>query len=350
MEVSTNMPNFDTGHYFLTILSPIKEGSMVNEKGESISFDQNLQDILRILPRALQSPTTEQIGINSPFSQEKSTHFCRFAIIDDIIFHGKERSNVVIRSLLKINPLDNDHIDKLNSKYLLFTSDFDAVMNIGDSLPEKLSKKEQNDIRDAYARRLWDKLKEELQNVYSNCIGFEAVKNADDFAKYIEKCQIETSMPFNDYWITPPKLPKKNLFSIISPAVVTFIGSIVSLLFYLSGKPYLPFLNIPSGSTFVYGIIIFIIIVYLIYRYILWSGEKPMPPGKFADLPSILKSIYIQQNFKEFAISAQLMNDAELYSNFEKFLQQNKLYDLTSKTQASGVIYSNNDINNKGDV
>ena len=36
--------------------------------------------------------------------------------------------------------------------------------------------------------------------IFGHCVGFEGVATADDFHDYITRCQVETTMPFNDYW------------------------------------------------------------------------------------------------------------------------------------------------------
>ncbi|MEL7415504.1 MAG: hypothetical protein AAGJ92_06375, partial [Pseudomonadota bacterium] len=73
------MPNFDTGHYFLTALVPIRDGMTTDAGGVEVTFIQNLRATLAVLPTALQSPATEMIGINSPFARDRSTHFAPVA-------------------------------------------------------------------------------------------------------------------------------------------------------------------------------------------------------------------------------------------------------------------------------
>ena len=42
--------------------------------------------------------------------------------------------------------------------------------------------------------------------MFGHCVGFDTVADAATFQNYILRCQVETTMPFNDYWITPPPL------------------------------------------------------------------------------------------------------------------------------------------------
>ena len=73
-----------------------------------------------------------------------------------------------------------------------------------------------------------------------------------------------------------------------------------------------------------------------------WSnGNKPMPAGKYADLPSVLKSLYIcNNNSADFAIDAQGKSDEELYQEFGEFIAKHKPEDKMNPSQAPGVISS----------
>ena len=45
----------------------------------------------------------------------------------------------------------------------------------------------------------------ELRAIFRHCHGFtEGRRTGEDFAAYLAKGQIETTMSFNDYWIDPP--------------------------------------------------------------------------------------------------------------------------------------------------
>ncbi len=231
------MPNFDTGHYFLTTLAPIKHGSASDERGVEVSHIERLRTTLAILPTALQSPATEQIGINSPFARDRHTHLCRFMVLDDVVYNGRPRSDAIVNALTGKDPLVPQKVDRLNCAYLMFAADFDAVKEEGDPLPETLTPAEQDAVRDAYARRLWQTMNLELREIYDNCVGFNEVSDADGFARYLGRCQVETTMPFNDYWIRPPKLhglPVTGLIALVAvPALVTLIG----FLWWLFGAP-----------------------------------------------------------------------------------------------------------------
>ena len=48
------MPNFDGGHYFLTVLAPLKNDTIVDDEGRHRSRPDMLRDILGCLPTAQQ--------------------------------------------------------------------------------------------------------------------------------------------------------------------------------------------------------------------------------------------------------------------------------------------------------
>ncbi|MEL6678130.1 MAG: hypothetical protein AAFQ51_05440, partial [Pseudomonadota bacterium] len=152
------MPNFDTGHYFLTVMVPIRDGLTTDPGGVLVSHIQNLRSVLAILPTALQTPATEKIGINSPFARDRTTHFARFVVLDDVIFNGRQKSDPIEGRLRGKDPITPEPMDELNCAYLIFTADFDAVVDEGDPLPKTLDVRAQNRARDAWARRIWEKM------------------------------------------------------------------------------------------------------------------------------------------------------------------------------------------------
>jgi hypothetical protein len=336
------MPNFDTGHYFLTTLAPIKNGTTPDKRGVSISFTQAVRIQLASLPTALQSPATEEIGINSPFARNRHTHLCRFMVLDDVVYNGRIAQDVIVSSLGGRNPIVPQEVDRLNCAYLMFVADIDAVMEDGAPLPATLSEAEQNKVRDAYALRLWETMELEIREIYDNCVGFENVQDADGFADYIRRCQVETTMPFNDYWLNAPKLKGLSVLAIAAlvgiPVVVMLLG-LIGWLFHMAQPPILGvFMNWTSGMTILGGLLSSLLAIAIAYAYVMWVGKRPMPPGEYADLPAVLKSLYLQQTFADFAVSAQGNSDAELHEAFGRYLQEHKPDDKSAPTQVPGVI------------
>jgi len=330
------MPNFDTGHYFLTTLAPIRNGTVADDRGVTVSFQQKLKMLLAILPTALQSPATVNIGLNSPFSRNRRTHLARFMVLDDVIYNGRNSPDAIVTSLSTLagdssaNPIITQHADNLNTAYLMFAADFDAVKQDGDPLPATLTPEEQDAVRDAYARRLWETMEAELRQVYSNCVGFEKVNDAAGFADYLARCQVETTMSFHDYWITPPDLKTLNIKAIAFGVGLPFAGFLLTLIGWLFGMAsfWLPFVLF----------VILAVAVVVSYRKAMALGMEPMPPERFGDLPSVLKSLYTQQTFSEFAIEAQGKSDAELHDAFGAYLAQHQPKEKMAPSQAPGVI------------
>ena len=336
------MPNFDTGHYFLTTMAPIKNGTTLDDRGVSVSYEQNLRAVLAILPTALQSPATENIGLNSPFARNGRTHLCRFMVLDDVVYNGRIRRDALATALADKDPLIPQQVDRLNCAYLMFVADIDAILEDGGPLPATLLDAEQDAVRDAYARKLWETMAPEIGEIYRNCVGFDGVNNADAFADYISRCQIKTTMPFNDYWLHAPTLNRLPIFwlaaLVLIPLAVMLLGGIGWAL-HMASVPILGWIvGWTPGWTLIGGLLATGLAIFIAYAYVMWNGMRPMPPGEYADLPSVLKSLYLQQTFSEFAISAQGVSDEDLHAAFGEFVREHKPDDKTAPSQRPGVV------------
>lgn len=327
------MPNFDTGHLFLTFLAPIKSGTTTDQTGQVMSFEQALRITLGLLPTALQSPATIRIGENSPFARSLQTHLCRFVVIEDTIYNGRNPSDALVMSLRGQDPIHPQPVDRLNSAYLLFVADIDAVMEEGDPLPESLDERQQGRVRDAWAKRLWARMEPELRAIYGNCMEFDSVQTGEDFARYLKRCQVDTTMPFHDYWTSPPKLsplPIKPLAAIaIVPLAVTVLAFLAQLFGYMTPS---------AGWMALGGLGIFIAVLTGLYMYVVARGQRPMPPAAYGDLPNVLKSLYLQQHFADFVVDRQGADADTLHAAFGDFLATHKPGDTMSPTQTPGVI------------
>lgn len=326
------MPTFDAGSLFLTFLSPIRLGSAKDLTGTPVSYEQRLRIILALLPTALQSPATQRIGENSPFARNRQTHLCRFVVLDDVVFNGRNPKDAIATSLAGEDPIFPQPVDKLTNAYLLFAADIDAVMDEGDPLPTSLDAARQARVRNAYLRRLWSSMEPELRSIYDNCVGFEAVSDADSFARYMTRCQIETTMPFHDYWISAPDLPslptKGFIAAVAAPLAVILLGWALGWW---------------GAMALVPGLLLTAAAVYLIYRYALACGVRPLPPERFGSLPTVLKALYLQQNFSDFVIDQQGAGAEDLHRAFGDFLARHRPGDLRAPSQAPGVISSKAD-------
>jgi len=332
------MPDLDTGHIFLTTLAPIKPGAPKDDP--EFSHVQLVRSALSRFPTAHQSPATQDTQYNSPFSRNSRNHLARMFVLDDVVYNGRDPQNPILAQIEGNKQSVPQPVDRLRCAYLVFCADIDAITKDGDPLPARLSPEEQIEVRKAYARELWETMREELTEVYSNCYGFEGVDTADGFANYLELCHVETTMPFHDYYL---KLPKFNVLpfkTLVAGVAAPFVFGVLALLLWLVGVANLPVLGWSSLASWIWSFAVGGALAYGAVRYALWNGRKPLPPGKYDDLPSVLKALYIQQKFADFYIDHQGATDEELYEAFGEFAREHKPYDRVSMTQKPGVISS----------
>jgi hypothetical protein len=330
------MPDLDSGHIFLTTLAPIRDSGA--EKRLHASYTQAARIALARLPSALQSPATVETGINSPFARNRRTHLARMFVLNDVIYNGRNGKNALAASITGDDPAKPKPVDRLNTSYVVFCADIDAVEAEGDPLPHDLTPSGQRRVRDAYARELWETMQPELTSVYENCIGFERVTTADDFAEYLNACHVETTMPFHDYYLAAPEfhiLPVKALLALVGvPALFTLLALILRLF----GAAQMPWIGMNTGFALVGGAIVTLIAAVAAITFAMKNGEKPLPPAKYDDLPSVLKSLYLQQKFSDFVVGAQGAAPQELHARFGEFLTLHKPSDTSGPTQPPGVI------------
>lgn len=330
------MPDLDSGHIFLTTMAPIKDSAKGHK--QHTSYTQNARIALAKLPTALQSPATQKAGVNSPFSRNKRNHLARMFVLNDVVYNGRVGKNALAASLTGDDPTVPQKVDRLRTSYLVFCADIDAVKNVGDPLPHTLTAQQQREVRAAYARDLWATMEQELRSVYRNCIGFDQVDSADDFAAYLDRCHVETTMPFHDYYLDLPDfnhLPLKPLVAaVLAPAIV----ALLALVLRIFGMIHLPLLGWNTLATFAAGMILFGIAAFLAVRFAIKNGEKPLAPAKYDDLPSVLKSLYLQQHFSDFVVDNQASDAAKLHADFGAFLAQHKPDQVSHPTQDPGVI------------
>lgn len=337
------MPDLDSGHIFLTTMAPILPGAP--EDNPHSSHEQRVRMALARLPTANQSPATETGPYNSPFTRNMRNHLARMFVLNDVVYNGRVGQNALKAQIEGDKPFVPQKVDRLNAPYLIFCADVDAITEDGDALPATLTKAQQKEVRSSYAHKLWETMREELIAIYSNCYGFENVKSADDFADYLDRCHVETTMPFHDYYLELPRfntLPLKGLlYGVLAPVLV----GIVALLFWLFGMQALPILGWSSLMTWILAFLLGGVAAFLAVKFTLRNGEKPLAPAKYDDLPSVLKSLYIQQKFSEFFIENQGASAAELHEAFGRFVKDHRPADRHSKTQKPGVI-SSSDLKN----
>jgi hypothetical protein len=322
---------FDGGHCFLTVLLPINTEAIVFQGSAPSSHVHALRDALSILPTAHQSKPTERQAANSPFTQCEGTHFARLAIIDDVIFNGAPPSDAILASVKTLisntSGTADYQPDELPGPYLLFSVDCDAGS--------------EQALR-TYLRNMWNAIGSDLLPILSHCFDFdETVGDADDFAEYLCKHRVETTMPFNDYWTVTPPLPSLSLVVIgLTFAVATLVvGAAIYFGFDLLGlfwtdRP----LPVRAAAVAVLTVTGLAAGIYAAYRLVMSRGRQPFPQAPNSDLRSVLKALYLQRELIDFAIKHQGVAPAALYTGFGDFLRQVAIDNLQTPTQPPGVI------------
>ena len=147
-------------------------------------------------------------------------------------------------------------------------------------------------------------------------------------------------MSFNDYEY---RLDTPGLRSISIPllaawavaaALATLAGLLGTLVTMIRAWPEFDTPTILWIAFAVLGLALF----YVLYHYVLRHGGQPFGTVPNTDLPSILKALYLQRRFTQFAIDSQGLDEASLHTGFAKFLVDHKPDDVMACTQAPGVI------------
>ncbi len=325
------MPNIDGGHYFLTVLVPIRVSAEVEPDGAVESPANSLRKLLALMPTvgddhgvvaaevdpasAARAETRPQI---SPFARNRLNHFARFAVVDAINYNGRINGDGVMDLIRRINPAISQPVDRLSRSYLLFSAEFDVNLH-GAPEPE------------VYLDTLWDTMEPELRAVFDHCYGFAEVANAGDFVRYIKRCQIETSMPFNEYWTDTPPLKAIPIWLVAGiPAV---IGIAAGGLFEMLVENHLGAFVTWAGAI-LFGLAVAIAAaVWIIMR----RGKRPFPAAPHSSLERILKALYLQNQFIDFAVAHQGDDADTLFDAFGTFLGQHRP-SAAQPTQAPAVI------------
>jgi len=309
------MPNYDAGHYFLTAVLPIRMDSILID-GQSHARRHLIREALAAMPMGERTVASQGKGDKSPFVRSTRTHFVRIFVLDDVVFNGRAPKDTLIDKLRKTDLLKAQPVDRLSTPFLFFIVDFDAEGGADSD-------------RDAYLADLWLLASEALTQVFQHCQGFDTVRTAQDFCRYIGRCQVETTMPFNDYWSAPPALHDTDLLPYI---VGGGAGLLVTVVGWAIGVHWLSLA----------GLLALVLAVYLAYAKVVEVGRSPFPksapPAPAPDLPTVLKALYLQRAFTEFAIDLQGEGDKALFDRFGAFIAEKRPDDVASPTQEAGVI------------
>jgi hypothetical protein len=309
------MPDFDGGHYFFTALVPVCNRGIVEHEGMKSSPIHMVREALETLPTALQSHAAEEVGIQSPFARSTRTHFARFVVLDQPFYNGRDHADALQTAVNGIDLLKAQPHDVLACPYLLVMIDFDPADPSGKGEPR------------TYLEHLWNIMAEELKAVFAYCYGSPQVRDAGGFADFLIGCQIETTMPFNDYWTGPPPLKTMS-----APTLAAFPLAALALGAVLTWKLRLAWWQAQS-------LILMLLLLGLVcvYWLVVRRGSEPFPASG-ATLPRVLKALYLQQAFARFAAQQQDADPATDGAAFRAFLQQHRPNDLAVPTQKPGVI------------
>ena len=318
------MPNFDTGSYFYTGLFPVDLRPTRRPDQSITSHSHLLREVLAELPNF---SAEEAAALPSPFARCRRTHFARLAIIDDPAFNGRLQGDTIVSAIEGVDLLVHQPADHLSRSWLIFAADADVPDGSDSS-------------RDAWARGLWQVMEPELRAIFRHCLGFRSVETADDFAAYIAKAQVETTMSFHDYWATTPNLPTLTTNRLAALALVPAALFALAAAYLRWWPWHWPESWDWGGFFLVLGAFLLGLAlgIWLAYSTILRRGAKPWPAGADADLPGVLKSLYVQQHFTRFAIGQQGAEPAELYAAFGRFVEAVKPGDVDGPTQKPGCV------------
>jgi hypothetical protein len=317
------MPNIDGGHYFYTGLFPIELEPVARPDGSVTVPSHLLREALASLPNFSQVREADDAARRtdriSPFARCRSTHFARLAVIDDPAFNGRDPVDAIKGAIKKVDLLVHQPVDHLSRAWLLFAADFDGA-DAG--------------ARDRWAAGLCQVMEPELRAIFRHCTGFDQVGDAQAFADYVRRGQLETTMSFNDYWIDP--MPGRSLsLAMIGLAVVVVLAAFLGLAWFAErewggGWPVWVVGGLLGLGTGLWAA----------YKLVMARGSKPFATAPDSDLKSVLKSLFVQQHFTRFAIAQQGASAEQLHDAFERFLAETRPEDVDRPTQPPGVLHS----------
>jgi hypothetical protein len=309
------MPNFDSGHYFFTAVVPVCNRGIVEHEGMRSSPIHMVRETLETLPTALQSRASEEVGIQSPFARSTRTHFARLVVLDQPYYNGRDHADAVLNALRGVDLLQAQPHDVLACPYLLVMLDFDPADASGAGEPR------------AYLEHLWGVMAEELKAIFVYCYGFSKVQDAASFADFLMPCQIETTMPFNDYYVGAPPLPSMSKLTLV---IAPLLGIALPLIGAAMHR-------ISWGMGVLLAIVLLILGLVFDYWLVMHKGAKPFPSSG-ATLPRVLKALYLQQAFARFAGEQQHGDPAATGAAFRAFLETHRPRDLAAPTQPPGIV------------
>jgi len=313
------MPSLDGGHYFLTVLAPIRGESIIDPvTNASRSHRHVLAQKLALLPTGSQTAASPIAPAPSPFALNTLNHFARLVIIDQPAFNGRVSGDSLLN--LDGNPLLAQPVDRLGSAYLLFAADIDAPTDAAAA-------------RRAYAEALWSSARADLADIFGHCTGFDGIDSPAAFHDYLVRAEVETTMPFNDYHADTvaaaaksglPMGAVKRLLAIGGYVLAAWLAALVIaglLALFGANGGFVQRIALWGAGVIAVLVLLVGVVLFILYRGVLDRAAKPFATAPHSDLPSVLKALFLQQQFTRFAIEVQGFDDATLQSRFGDFLQ-----------------------------
>jgi hypothetical protein len=307
------MSNYDAGHYFLTVLAPVRKGHPQGRRHTDSSHVIALRRDLIAMPTARQDAASRNSPLDSPFARVPGIHFARFFILDDLPYNGRRPSNAVYDLIMRVDLVQQQAVDHLENAWLAMVIDMDAPDGSEASLR-------------ACTDRLWQGMEAEFRRIFGHCIGFDdaAIRGPADWFAYLRRCQVTTTMPYNDYWTdAPPPSPLVRLMTVAGALIAMGAGGALALGFWPLGWISLVALAFVLWLLTTVGIV-------------LKLGTTPFPPAPDSDLASILKALYVQNRFTRFAMAQQGQDPEALHSAFGAFVAICQPSTIAEPTQPAG--------------
>jgi hypothetical protein len=165
--------------------------------------------------------------------------------------------------------------------------------------------------------------------------------SARDFADYILACQVETTMPFNDYWHVPPPLPSLTAPALIGVGAGSWLATgavLYAILYALGCAETLGLSWAFVGQALLLAVLTAGPAIYILYRFIMARGGKRFPMAPNSDLPSVLKALYLQRQLIPIVVQMQGVSDQVLYDKFGELFARVQADHVATPTQSPGVI------------
>ena len=316
------MPDLDGAHGYLTALLPLHTAPCERDDGTITSPAHAVRELLAGWPTAQHSPACAASGLQSPFAASTSTHLARFAVIDQPAFNGRTPQDAILTAANIGPPLTAEAaVDDLGRPYLLFCADFDrgrdAQTAVGDYLEE-----------------LWASAPAEWAALLRHCEGWREGGRALDFARYVSECQVETTMPFNDYAVASGRGPAPAaILAPVALAAAAFLVVVASVLAVCGALPA----ALAWALALAVGVAAAGATAMLTIDRI---ARRSSPRVEGLELRTILKALDLQARFTRFALDHQGASASDLQADFRTFLQAARPGDLSSPTQPPGVVPS----------